>query len=48
MEKYAISVLPNDKIISDRSFLAQIADKLMGIDGVEASFAIGYLSQESI
>lgn len=48
MEKYAISVLPNDKIISDRSFLAQIADKLMGIDGVEASFAIGYLSQDTI
>lgn len=28
--------------------MAQIADKLMGIDGVEASFAIGYLSQDTI
>lgn len=48
LDKYAITILPSDKLIEDRSFLAQIADKLMGIDGVEASFAIGYLDKNLI
>ncbi len=46
--RYAIAVLPDNQIHSDRSFLAQIADKLMAIDGIDASFAIGRLEENLV
>lgn len=48
MNKYAITALDDMDIVNDRSFLAQIADKLMNIDGVEASFAIGKLRMDQV
>ena len=48
MGKYAIVHLGDDFVNPDRSFLAQIADKLMTIDNVEASFAIGKLAVDTV
>lgn len=48
LNKYAIAVLEDKNLVNDRSFLAQISDKLMNLDSVEASFAIGRLNSEFV
>ncbi len=40
-EKFAIVAEPEDVIISDRTTLAKISDKLLTIAGIETSFTIG-------
>ncbi len=48
LNKYAISIIPENKIITDRSFIAQVSDKLLNIEGVEASFTIAKFEDDSI
>ncbi len=43
--KFAIVKVPNDKVLDQRSFLAKVSDKLLTIDGVQASFTIGCIEQ---
>lgn len=48
LNKYAISIIPENKVITDRSFIAQVSDKLLSVEGVEASFTIAKFDDNSI
>lgn len=41
---FAVSKLSENKICSDRTFLAKVSDRLLTIDNVDTSFTIGYVS----
>ncbi len=47
-EKFGIVELPEDKIITDRTLLAKISDRLLTINGVQASFTIGRLGADMV
>ena len=47
-EKFSIVCLDEDQRIPDRTTLAKISDKQLTIDGVEASFTIGRIDQNSV
>ncbi len=42
-KRFAIVTLEEDQIVSDRTELARISDKLLGIDNIDTSFTIGML-----
>ena len=44
-KRFAIVCLEESSIVADRTTLAKISDKLLGIDGVDTSFTIGYVSE---
>lgn len=44
-KRFAIVCLEEDSMVEDRTTLAKISDKLLGIDGVDTSFTIGYVSE---
>lgn len=46
--KFAISVLPKNRIVPARSFLAMVSDKLMQIDNIDAAFTLGYLDNDTV
>lgn len=43
-KRFAIVCLEETATVADRTTLAKISDKLLGIDGVDTSFTIGYVS----
>lgn len=43
--KFAIARIDDDKILDERTLLARISDRLLGIDQVVASFTIGCIEQ---
>ncbi len=45
---FAIVCLEDTTVVEDRTTLAKISDKLLGIDGVDTSFTIGILSNGSV
>lgn len=47
-DKFGIICLREDKKIPDRTTLAKISDKMLTIEGVEASFTIGYIENNLI
>lgn len=47
-KRFAIVAEPEDEIISDRTTLAKISDKLLTIDGIETSFTIGRIDTDLI
>ena len=47
-EKFGIVKLDNKQLISDRTLLAKIADRLLTINGVQASFVIGRLDETTV
>lgn len=47
-KRFAIVCLDEETIVQDRTTLAKISDKLLGIDGVDTSFTIGRVSQDNI
>ena len=47
-DRFAIVCLDDNEIIEDRTTLAKISEKLLGIDGVDTSFTIGYITQDLV
>ena len=47
-QRFAIVKLDDSEIVSDRTTLAKISDKLLGIDSVDTSFTIGRISDKQI
>ncbi len=47
-KRFAIVTLPDTEVIGDRTTLAKISDKLLGIDDVDTSFTIGRISEEQV
>ncbi len=47
-KRFAIVCLKEDSVVADRTTLAKISDKLLGIEGVDTSFTIGNVSATSI
>ncbi len=47
-KRFAIVAEPEDKLITDRTTLAKISDKLLTIEGIEASFTIGRIDKTYI
>lgn len=47
-KRFAIVCLDEETIVQDRTTLAKISDKLLGIDGVDTSFTVGRVSQDNI
>jgi len=47
-KRFAVVSLDNKVIVEDRTTLAKISDKLLGIDGVDTSFTIGYVGEEIV
>ena len=47
-KRFAIVTLPDTEIIGDRTTLAKISDKLLGIDDVDTSFTIGRISDAQV
>ena len=46
LENFAITVLDENEIITDRTMLAKIAEQLLNIEGIEAAFAIAHIKNE--
>ncbi len=46
LDRFAIVMIPSDKEVKDRTMLAKISDRLLGIEGVDASFTIGAIENE--
>lgn len=46
LDRFAFSVC--DEIYSDRVLLAQVADEMLQIDGIDAAFTITYLDKETV
>lgn len=46
--RFAIVTLDDDDIVADRTTLAKISDKLLGIDEVDTSFTIGRINEKQI
>lgn len=46
LDTFAVTVLDEHEIISDRTMLAKIAEQLLNIDGIEAAFAIAHISTD--
>lgn len=44
LENFAITVLDEKEIITDRTMLAKIAEQLLNIEGMEAAFAIAHIT----
>ncbi len=47
-KRFAIVKLKDDEIVADRTTLAKISDKLLGIDDVDTSFTIGRISEDEV
>lgn len=47
-KRFAIVTLPDTEVIGDRTTLAKISDKLLGIDDVDTSFTIGRISENQV
>ena len=47
-KKFAIVCLSEDEIVRDRTTIAKISDKLLNIEGVEASFTLGKISDTQV
>lgn len=47
-KRFAIVCLEEDAVVEDRTTLAKISDKLLGIDGVDTSFTIGRVDSETV
>ena len=47
-EKFGIVKLDEKKLISDRTLLAKISDRLLTINGVQASFTIGRIDENTV
>lgn len=47
-KRFAIVCLEETATVADRTTLAKISDKLLGIDGVDTSFTIGYVSDGAV
>lgn len=47
-KKFAIVTLDDDDIVADRTTLAKISDKLLGIDEVDTSFTIGRINPKQV
>ena len=47
-EKFGIAALDENQTIGDRTTLAKISDKQLTIEGVEASFTIGRISEDEV
>ena len=47
-KRFAIVTLDDDQIVEDRTTLAKISDKLLGIDDVDTSFTIGRISDKQV
>ncbi len=47
-QRFAIVKLDDSEIVSDRTTLAKVSDKLLGIDSVDTSFTIGRISDKQI
>lgn len=45
---FAVTRLNENKIHSDRTFLAKVSDKLLTVDNVDASFTIGYIGTNQV
>ena len=44
LDNFAITVLDEKEIITDRTMLAKIAEQLLNIEGIEAAFAIAHIN----
>lgn len=46
MNRFAIVALNEDKLVSDRTMLAKISERLLTIEGIDTSFTIGRIANE--
>ena len=47
-KRFAIVCLDEDKVVTDRTTLAKVSDKLLEIDGVDTSFTIGMIPSNMV
>lgn len=47
-KRFAVVCLEDEEVVEDRTTLAKISDKLLGIDGVDTSFTIGRIDDDLI
>lgn len=47
-KRFAIVCLDENHVVEDRTTIAKISDKLLGIDGVDTSFTIGFVAPDVV